>query len=88
MLSVVVFVLCFYYSSVMFMLLFYYVFVILQLKRNCNTPLFFILRYLYGSTYYYVRKELLVEAVFCSNKRQRIEKVPQGVSTRTCLRVV
>ena len=82
------FVLCFCYSSFMFLLLFYYAFVILPLKRNFNTTLFFILRYLYVPADDYVTKELLIEFIICSNKHQRIEKVTQGVSIRTCIRSV
>ena len=53
-----------------------------------NTTLFFILHYLYGSIDDYVTKELLVEAICLSNKCHCIEKVPQGMSTITWLRLV
>ena len=74
--NVAVFVLCLCYSSVMFLLLSYYDSVILPLKRNCNTTLFFILRYLYGFPDDYVTKELLIEAMIRSNNSKRIEKSP------------
>ena len=86
--NVAVFVLYFCYIQVMLLLLFYYDSVILPLNQKCNTTLLFILRYLYGSTDEYVTKELLIEAMFCSNKRKCIETFPQGVSIRTCLRSV
>ena len=72
----------------MLLILFYYASVILPLKLNCNTTLFFILRYLYGSTNYYVTKELLIEAMICSNNSKRFEKSPQGVSITIWLRSV
>ena len=39
-----------------------------------------------GFTDKYVTKESLVEAMFHSNKRQRIEEYPNGVSISTWLR--
>ena len=91
---------CFCCASVMLMLLllllfmlillllFYYASVILPLKRNSNTIFFIILRYPHIFTDEYVTKELLIEAMFCSNKRKCIEIFPQGVSIITCLRSV
>ena len=58
------------------------------MKRNLNTNVFFILRYPHIFTDEYVTKELLIEAMFCSNKGQRIEKFLNGVSIRTCIRAV
>ena len=69
----------------MLLLILYYDFVILALKQNFNTALLFILCYLYIFTNEYVKKELLINAMFRSKKRQRIEKVPKGVSIRTWL---
>ena len=43
---------------------------------------------LYGSKDDYVTKELLIEAMFYSTKRQHIGKVSQGVSIRKWLREV
>ena len=79
----IILVFCFCYASVMLLLLFYYDSVILPMKRNFNTTFTFILRYLYGSTYEYVTKELLIEEMFHSSKRQHIENPPKGVSIRT-----
>ena len=72
----------------MFLLLFNYDSVIISLKLNWNTPLFFILRYLYGSKDDYVTNKLLIEAKIRSNKRKLIEKLSQGVSIRTWMREV
>ena len=57
-------------------------------ETKLEHTLSFILRYLYGSTDDFVTKELLIEAIFCSNKCQRIENYSQGVSIRTWLRAV
>ena len=67
----------------MLLLMFYYASVILPLKQNFNTTLLFIIRYLYGPTDEYATRQLLIETMFRSNKRQRIGKPPQGVSIRT-----
>ena len=69
----------------MLMLMFYYASVIFPLKRNFNTSFFYILRYPHGFTDEYVTKELLIAAMYCSNKQQRIENPPKGVSIRTWL---
>ena len=82
------FIICFCSTSVMMMLLFYHDFFINPMKQNFNTNVFFILRYPHIFTDEYVTKELLIEAMFCSNKGQRIEKFLNGVSIRTCIRAV
>ena len=44
--------------------------------------------YPHGLTDEYVTKELLIEAMYCLNKRERIEQVPKCVSIKTWLRAV
>ena len=72
----------------MLILLFSYAYVILPQKRNFNTSIFYTLRYPHGFTDEYVTKDLLIEAMYFSNKHQHILKFPKGVSIRTWLRSV
>ena len=60
----------------------------LQSPNRLNTIFFQIFLYPHFLSDEYVTKELLIEEMYLSNKRQRIEQVPNGVSLKTWVRSV
>ena len=84
----IMFIICFCCASVMLLSLFYRATVMFSLKRNINTIFFYIFLYSHFLKDEYVTKELLIEAMYGSNRRKRIDQVPDCVYLKKWVREV